>query len=111
MIDLANLFGDNGSDPPPPPVDLSGRPVPTRAIATLSSGIQIECAVIFNGHMPDGQRKYKVVAELDWSTANVVRVEVDRWPSDVYITMKVPDGWDDVRCVVFGQGIEWGLIT
>ena len=108
-MDLADLFPKEGDEPTPmalPPKDLSGRPCPTRAFATLSSGIVVDCPVVFGG-IRGNDRRYKVIAELDWATAQVVSIEVDRWPPDVMVTLKVPDDWDDERCKTFGHGIVW----
>jgi hypothetical protein len=102
-MDLADMFNE---PPPKRYVDNSGRPCPTRAFVTLSSGVVVDAVVVYGGvHRND--RRYRVVAELDWATANVVMVEVDRWPPDVQITMRVPDDWDDMRCIMFGRDIEW----
>lgn len=107
-IDLGSLFGDDGSLPPrkEQPVDNSGRPCPTRALATLSSGVVVECAVVYGG-MFRGERRYRVVAEIDWATVRVVSVEMDRWPPDVYVSLRIPEEWDDQRAKEFGHGIEW----
>ena len=106
MMDLADLLGNLEQPPPERPVDLSGLPCPTRAFVTLSSGVVVNAAVIFRG-IYAGERLYRVVAELDWSTANIKMVEVDRWPPDVRLTLRVPDEWDDMRCKKFGHDIEW----
>jgi hypothetical protein len=107
-MDLGDLLSGNIIEPPPDdrPVDTSGKPCPTYAIARLSSGLAVECPVVYGGMM-GRDRRYRVIAELDWSTAKVVSIEVDRWPPDCFITLKVPESWDDERCREFGHGIDW----
>jgi len=105
-IDIGNLFSNNELPPSNRPVDDSGRPCPTRAWVTLSSGVVVECPIIYGG-MFRNERRYRVVAEVDWATAKVATVDVDRWPPDVYVTLKIPDDWDDLRANEFGHDIEW----
>lgn len=112
-IDLSRLF-DTGTHvgAAMKPIDSSGLPRPTRAIATLANGIQVECVVQYCGVMNrNKQRRYRVAAELDWATANVVSVGLDRWPRDVLVTMKVPDEWPDVRCHAFAHAIQWYVLS
>ena len=48
-IDIGNLFSNNELPPSNRPVDDSGRPCPTRAWVTLSSGVVVECPIIYGG--------------------------------------------------------------
>jgi len=107
-MDLGELLGGNNIELPKDdrPVDTSGKPCPTYAIVRLSSGLVIECPVVYGGMMGN-DRRYRVIAELDWSTAKVESIEVDRWPPDCFVTLKVPEEWGDDQCRKFGHGIEW----
>jgi hypothetical protein len=110
-IDLGKMFDIAGisAGAPMKPVDTSGLPSPTRAIAVLSSGIQVDCDVQYAGLMPDqpNVRRFRVVAELDWATCNVVSISLDRWPPGIAVTLRVPEHVPDERCIEIGRGIHW----
>lgn len=106
-MDLGELLGGEMPEKPKELVDLSGRPQPTRATIILTSGIQVEADVRYRGPMPNGDRGFRVVAEIDWDTDNVAAIEVDRWPPDVQITLWMPSEVSDERCREIGHSIDW----
>lgn len=109
-MDIGELLGDSlGSPEPKQPVDLTGLPVPTRAWVFLSNGIQLDADVRYRGMINSRYRGYRIIAELDWETANVIRIEVDRWPPDVQFTLWFPDTVPDERCKQLGRGITWAI--
>jgi hypothetical protein len=107
-IDLANAFdvGGHKMGAPLKPVDRSGLPSPTRAIATLSDGVQFECNIQYVG-ITNGRRRFRVTAEIDWATCNVVSIGLDRLPSDVWLSLRMPADLPDAQCVAIGAGIHW----
>jgi hypothetical protein len=109
MIDLGSLL--SGGEMPERPkrlVDVSGLPQPTRAWVFLSNGIQLDADVRYRGNIGT-DRGYRIIAELDWDTANVIRIEVDRWPPDVQFTLWVPDTMSDERAREIGNGVQWAV--
>lgn len=107
-MDLGELLaGGEMPERPKELVDLSGRPQPTRATVILTSGIQVEADVKYRGVMPNGDRGFRVVAEIDWDTDSVAAIEVDRWAPDVQMTLWVPDTVTDERCREIGHSIDW----
>lgn len=108
MLDLGALFGDDGSTPKAPEllVDKSNRPIPTRAVVTLSTGVQIEADVQYRGtHGYD--RRYRISAELSWDTVTIVRIDVDRSAPDIVFTIYMPWTVSDERALEIGHNIEW----
>lgn len=108
MLDLSQLFGDDGELPKPPEllVDKSNRPIPTRAVVTLSSGVQVDADIQYRG--TDGfDRKYRISAEIGWDTVTIVRVDVDRAAPDIVFTLYMPETVADERALEMGRNIEW----
>lgn len=105
-IDLGKILNSPEAQPFGLPKEPD-KPRPTRAWAHLSSGVIVECDVQWAGFLPNGDRRYRLVAEIDWATANVLRFDVDRWPRDVQVTIAVPEEWDNATCISFGRRIEW----
>jgi hypothetical protein len=93
MIDIADLFADE-----PPLVDTSGKAVPKNVRAILDSGLEIPCALKYDG-IRDNCRKYLVLAEsVDWYKHWVKTLVVGEWPSDVQLALSVgkhvdPEKW------------------
>lgn len=115
MLDLANLFGDEGEMPKAPEVlvDNSGRPIPTRATIHLTSGIQVDAIVRYTGLMPGSTgsapiiRKYSIIAEINWDTDNVAFIDVDRCPPDVAFMLRIPETVSDQRAILIGENLRW----
>jgi hypothetical protein len=88
MTDLLDSFGNK--------VDTSGKPIPKNVRAILNSGIEVPCAVKYDGtEMSSGElvRRYLVLAEVNWYKYWVKTLVVGEWPSDVKFAFNV--GKDD----------------
>lgn len=62
--------------------------VPQGVTAITENGLRIPCAVNFAGtERHDGRTLpvYKVLAELDWRTTRIIRVEIRKWPDNVVV--------------------------
>lgn len=106
-MDLGDLLGGEMPERPMELVDDSGLPRPERVNIILTNGIAVSADLRFRGIMPNGDRGYRVVAEIDWDTDNVAVIEVDRWPRDVQLTLAVPDSVPDERCRQIAHSIDW----
>jgi hypothetical protein len=91
-------------------VDTSGLPSPTRAIATLSDGVSFDCQIEYVETNARGIRRFRVSAELDWSTSKVVSIGLDRWPPGIMVSLRVPNDMPDERAMQFAAQIHWYVL-
>lgn len=95
IIDLSTLFGDGDKQEPDNPVDLSGKPIPEDVRVILNSNVEVRCDIKYDGISPtDGNRRYFVVAELDWENYWPAIMIVGLYPSDVTLALKCADDMD-----------------
>ena len=95
MLDIGNLFGDDGQPPPDDrPIDDSGRPEPENVVAILDSGMRVPCTVRYDGTEQTFRqmwRRYVVVAEVDWQKHRIDILEIGLMPTDVTMQIQVFD--------------------
>jgi hypothetical protein len=110
MIDLANLFADDDK----PLVDTSGKPLPKNVRVILNSGVEIPCALKYDGtEMSAGVmvRKYLVIAEIDWYKHWVKTLVVGEWPSDVKFAFNTgkevdPETWRKTEAFKYANQMQ-----
>ena len=90
LLDEAKIQSDDHK------VDLSGRPKPENVRVLLNSGIEVKCDVVYDG-MQQGQRRYFVVAEIDWENYWPTTLIVGVRPVDVMMSFKMPDDMSDAE--------------
>lgn len=75
-------------------VDSTGRPWPKDVRVQLNSGITVKCDVRYDGVDPDGQRRFLVIAEIDWENYHPTTLWVGEYPMDATLIFRIP-GMDD----------------
>jgi hypothetical protein len=106
MLDTDNLFGDDQ----PPPVDTSGKPVPKNVRAIIDTGLEIPCALKYDG-IRNNLRKYLVIAEIDWYKHRVKTLIIGEWPSDVQLALFMgkhvnPETWHKTEAFKYSNQME-----
>jgi hypothetical protein len=98
-------------DDSPLKIDTSGNPAPKNVRAILDSGIEIPCALHYDGRTAQDMRRYLVIAEIDWYKHWVATLVVGEWPSDVQICLNVgkhtgPDQWLTKEALQYAHHME-----
>lgn len=71
-------------------LDTSGRPAPKDIRVQLNSGIFVKCDVRYDGVNEDGQRRFLVIAEIDWENYHPTILWADEYPRDVTLIVRIP---------------------
>ena len=85
--------------------DRSGRPWPKDVRVKLISGVVVNCAVLYDGLDLDGDRRFVVLAEIDWENYPPTHLIVGEYPRDCTLIFRVPNVPDD-ECSVMAAGLE-----
>jgi hypothetical protein len=86
--------------------------VPQGVTAITEHGMRIPCAVNYAGterHDDQTLPVYKILAEMDWRTTKLVRIEIKKWPDNIVMLLDfggepgdLPPSWV--------QEIEWAEV-
>lgn len=79
---------------------------PRGVTAVLHNGLRVPCTVIRDGFDPGGAPKYRLVAEIDWVTYRIRRIEIAVWPDHTALALDVP-GMSPGELQAYAQDIEW----
>jgi hypothetical protein len=71
-------------------VDVSGRPWPKDVRVQLNSGVFIRCDIRYDGINDDGQRRFLVIAEVDWENYHPTILWVSEYPRDATLIFRIP---------------------
>lgn len=93
-FDLAKYIQDNDIKPMDrmnsDGVDLSGRPAPKDIRVQLNSGVLVKCDVRYDGVNEDGQRRFLVIAEIDWENYHPTILWAEEYPRDATLIFRIP---------------------
>jgi hypothetical protein len=70
----------------------------------------VPCVVVDDGRDGDGYPKFRIVAEIDWQTYHIVRVEIKHWPYGSALSIALPD-WTPEQAMAYASRIEWIDLT
>jgi hypothetical protein len=88
-IDRSNL-ADHHREQRLSKVDASGRPWPKDVRVQLNSGVFIRCDIRYDGINDDGQRRFLVIAEVDWENYHPTILWVSEYPRDATLIFRIP---------------------
>lgn len=83
-------------------VDLSGRPAPKDVRVKLNSGVVVKCDVRYDGVDMDGQRRFVVIAEIDWENYHPTVMTAAEYPRDATLIFRIP-GLPDADAAVMAS--------
>lgn len=71
-------------------IDLSGRPAPKDVRVQLNSGVLVKCDIRYDGIDQDGQRRFLVIAEIDWENYHPTILWAGEYPRDATLIFRIP---------------------
>lgn len=83
--------------------------IPRGVTAITTSGLRIPCDVMYYG-IEAGHPRYRIIAEINWRTIQIVRVEIEHWPDGTMLVLDIGDATPG-ELAEYSNNIEWADLT